>query len=57
MILKCDCQETRKGERAGADYQDTKYGPGRRVHTPATDSQKKRVWRCTICTTERKAIL
>jgi hypothetical protein len=41
-IRKCDCSN---------NFQDTRYGKGKRVHTPLrkkmpTASQE---WRCTVC--------
>lgn len=35
MILSCDCKSDRKGNDQSTQYQDTKYGPGKRVHNPA----------------------
>lgn len=40
MILKCTCKHK---------YQDTKYGPGMRVHTYGESSIRGKGWRCTVC--------
>lgn len=43
-ILTCTCEHK---------YQDKKYGKGKRVHT---FNEKNKVWRCTVCTNEKKSI-
>ena len=40
-LLPCHCPH---------EYQDKRYGRNIRVHNFA---EKKRVWRCTVCKTER----
>ena len=40
MILKCDCKH---------EYQDKKYGEGKRVHNPFPDNNGTTSYRCTIC--------
>jgi hypothetical protein len=45
MILNCTCK---------SEYQDEKYGKGRRVHNPMQKSPNgPQEWRCTVCKTER----
>lgn len=39
MILKCDCKHK---------YQDSRYGPGRRVHNVCIKDRVVR-HRCTVC--------
>jgi len=39
MILKCNCKH---------DYQDKRYGPGRRVHNLCVKGGKV-AHRCTVC--------
>jgi hypothetical protein len=52
MILECTkCADKRC---AGAAFQDAAYGPGQRVHNE-TDKSNPRVYRCTICESERGA--
>jgi hypothetical protein len=53
MILHCDCKTARgiyKGT-AGVDYQNHKYGHGKRVHNPTKGDKPS--YRCTICNNER----
>ena len=45
MILKCSCRH---------EYQDEKYGPGKRVHNLAPGKNRNEVtWRCTVCSLTR----
>ena len=44
MIKSCTCQH---------DYQDKKYGKGKRVHNKITKSDKNLNWRCTVCGKEK----
>lgn len=39
-ILKCTCQH---------DYQDKRYGKGKRVHNRKADG----TWTCTVCRSEK----
>jgi hypothetical protein len=44
-LAKCDCKHP---------YQDAKYGPGIRVHTPMAGSKEtSKMGRCTVCSKER----
>ncbi len=44
MIKKCTCSN---------EYQDKRYGKGKRVHNQAVDINKTIKWRCTVCTKEK----
>ena len=35
------------------NYQDLKYGKGKRVHNKTEKGTGKVVWRCTVCGTEK----
>lgn len=41
MILTCTCVHP---------YQESRYGPGKRVHNPTKDGK---AWRCTVCRAEQ----
>lgn len=46
MILACTCR---------SEYQDGKWGPHLRVHTPARASSPGMVkWRCGVCLNEKE---
>ena len=45
-IKYCGCRATNKGLTNGAEYQDSVYGKGRRVHTWREKALK---FVCTIC--------
>ena len=48
-IKACDCKVNPETQGTqGANYQDTKYGYGLRVHNASAKG-----WRCTICGKER----
>jgi hypothetical protein len=36
-----------------SDYQDRRYGAGRRLHNRAAVESKVPEWRCTVCGTKR----
>jgi len=39
-VIPCICDH---------DYQDRRYGPGKRVHNPAKPKGGGTTWRCTVC--------
>lgn len=43
-VLRCYCS---------SGYQDTRYGPGFRLHNRCKPVQDIRTWRCTVCQAER----
>lgn len=45
-IRRCDCRSQFVG--SAADYQDTEYGNGMRVHN-VVDTAKGKEKRCTVC--------
>ena len=63
MILSCTCKNafrvTCNGPRRaegprGADFQDSRYGTGRRVHNRVKSTNPAK-YCCTLCNTERSA--
>jgi len=52
MVLSCFRCESNTGP--GAEFQNQKYGHGKRVHNE-TEKTQPRIYRCTICETERSA--
>ena len=44
MIKKCGCTEDKGGNKAGANFQDKKYGKGNRVANETNNG-----YRCTVC--------
>lgn len=46
MILLHTCTSDSQGNTQGAEFQDKKYGPGKRVWTTTKDGQKRH---CTVC--------
>lgn len=49
-ILKCTCKTGQS-----AEYQDEKYGPGMRVHSPLKKGEKsKQQYRCCVCAVVRE---
>lgn len=55
-ILKCSC-DSYLGNRAAAQYQNTVYGLGNRVHNPISKEPKGAHWRCSVCNNEKSAAL
>lgn len=39
-VMRCDCKH---------DYQDEKYGVGKRVHSRRVKDRKPLGWRCSVC--------
>ncbi len=55
MVLTCNCKFSRRNEgRSGADFQDARYGSGRRVHNRFKMSDGTKMGRCTVCGNERQ---
>ncbi len=50
IILKCSC-DSYLGNKSAANFQDTKYGHGNRVHNRLAGTDTK--YRCTVCESER----
>lgn len=46
MILACTCKNT---------FQDSKYGPGNRVHNRVRPNDNPPSYSCAVCSTERNA--
>lgn len=53
IILGCPCAADVRGNRAGATFQDNRYGQGKRVHTSLTKAVPQK-YRCTVCGQERQ---
>ena len=48
-VHSCNCSCDRRGNPAGAQFQDRTYGPGLRVHTVG-----EKALRCTVCSAEKQ---
>jgi hypothetical protein len=42
-IISCNCKN---------EFQDTRYGQGRRVHNQMKDQGAQKQWRCAVCQKE-----
>lgn len=50
MIIYCGCKSTNGGAMQGAAFQNTTYGPGKRVCNPLPEEKDKPLkYRCTVC--------
>ncbi len=49
MILKCLCESDKFGNTNAAQYQNRKYGHGKRIHNETRGIGKIVGYRCTVC--------
>jgi len=53
MIMRCTCKSDSRGNTAGAEFQDLKYGRGNRVFNIGGAAKEKPKYTCTVCGQEK----